>query len=236
VDDRFWQPPSSSKFEKMEIGIIDYGSGNIKSVAKALEHAGATPRILLEPRDKPDLPKLLLPGVGSFGDCVARLRTLGWDNRIMDEIAAGRHLLGICLGMQLLASYSSEVEQPQSSAELVVSGLNIVPGRVDHLRKLGCPGKVPHVGWNEVCASPVNASRDEFDLFRGIKHGTDFYFVHSYAFVPDNPSDMIATTRYGVPFCSAIQRGTVWGTQFHPEKSSKAGLMLFKNFLSFPFA
>jgi glutamine amidotransferase len=220
----------------MEIGIIDYGSGNIKSVAKALEHVGATPIILLGPKDKPDLVKLLLPGVGSFGDCAARLRKLGWDTRILGDIAAGRHLLGICLGMQLLATYSSEVGQTEASVESVVSGLNIVPGRVDHLKKLHCAEKVPHVGWNEVFASPSNATRNELDLFRGIKDGTDFYFVHSYAYLPDDPSDMIATTRYGVSFCSAIHRGTVWGTQFHPEKSSKAGLSLFKNFLSFPLA
>lgn len=102
----------------------------------------------------------------------------------------------------------------------------LVPGRVEHLRTLGCELRVPHVGWNEVSSSALRR-----DLFDGVPDGTDFYFVHSYAFVPEDPADVLAVTDYGVPVTAAVRRGRVWGTQFHPEKSSRAGFRLLHNFI-----
>jgi glutamine amidotransferase len=133
-------------------------------------------------------------------------------------------LLGVCVGMQLLASYSMEGTGAEASDG--VPGLGLIPGRVEHLRTLGCGLRVPHVGWNEVKIAPNTSG-----LFDGIPDGTDFYFVHSYAFVPDDPAAVLATTDYGVPVTAAVRRGHIWGTQFHPEKSSRAGFRLLRNFV-----
>jgi glutamine amidotransferase len=127
--------------------------------------------------------------------------------------------------MQLLASYSTEGAGNDGTA-MQTRGLGLVPGRVEHLRNLGCTLRVPHVGWNEVTSSPSGEG-----LFNGIPDGTDFYFVHSYAFVPEDPKDIAATTDYGISVTAAVRRNRVWGTQFHPEKSSRAGFELLGNFI-----
>jgi len=129
--------------------------------------------------------------------------------------------------MQLLASCSMEGSGEQAPDG--TPGLGFIPGRVEHLRTLGCSMRVPHVGWNEVANC---APKD--GLFDGIPDGTDFYFVHSYAFVPQDPADVLATTDYGVPLTAAVRRGRIWGTQFHPEKSSRAGFRLLRNFIEGP--
>jgi len=171
---------------------------------------------------------LILPGVGNFSDCVQLLRKGGWTDALTDEVrGSGKPLLGICLGMQLLASRSMEgadVCAPEGTL-----GLDLLPGRVEHLRTLACGLRVPHVGWNS-----VSAFRTKGGLFDGIPEGTDFYFVHSYAFVTEDPADVIATTDYGIPVTAAVRRGNVWGTQFHPEKSSRAGFRLLRNFIEGP--
>jgi glutamine amidotransferase len=126
--------------------------------------------------------------------------------------------------MQLLASCS--MEGVNLNVQHGITGLGLIPGRVEHLRELGCNLRVPHVGWNSV--SPANS---EGGLFDGIPKGTDLYFVHSYAFVAEDPSEVLATTDYGIPITAAVQRGKVWGTQFHPEKSSRAGFRVLRNFI-----
>jgi len=136
-------------------------------------------------------------------------------------------LLGICLGMQLLATTS--MEGVADNAANGVAGLNFIPGRVESLRTLGCGQRIPHVGWNEVTSHTKTGG-----LFDGIPDSTDFYFVHSYAFVPEDPAHVLATTLYDVPVTAAVRCGHIWGTQFHPEKSSRAGFQLLRNFIENP--
>lgn len=170
--------------------------------------------------------KLILPGVGNFADCIEQLEKDGWVEELKSQVlGGGKSLLGVCVGMQLLATCSAE-GSPSVDGEQHPGGLGFVPGRVEHLRQLGCGLRVPHVGWNS-----VRGIAEQEGLFAGIPEGTDFYFVHSYAYVPDDPADSVAVADYGTTFTAAVRRGNVWGTQFHPEKSSKAGLRLIKNFV-----
>jgi glutamine amidotransferase len=156
--------------------------------------------------------------VGSFADGMAHLEERGWTAALRAEVGAGKPLLGICLGMQLLASHGTEGGD--------TPGLDLVPGAVRRLEALGCALRVPHVGWNAI--TPAGSGGG---LFAAISPGTDFYFVHSYAFVPESAEHVLARTDYGVPVVAAVARGNVFGTQFHPEKSSRAGLRLLRNFL-----
>jgi glutamine amidotransferase len=207
----------------MKVGILDYGVGNLGSVGRALEALRVTPVLVDRPVDVHGNDCLILPGVGNFADCKRILDRDGWSDAIRSEVLAySRPLLGVCVGMQLLADSSTEGAEGQDC----VCGLGLVPGKVEHLRTLGCELRVPHVGWNSVTCSVAADS-----LFDAIPDGTDFYFVHSYAFVPCDPADVIASTEYGVPIVAAVRRGRVWGTQFHPEKSSRAGFRLLRNFV-----
>lgn len=212
----------------MKVGIIDYGVGNLGSVARALEALRATPALVERPVDMHLNDCLILPGVGSFTDCARLLEQGGWADAIKQEVHGfSRPLLGICVGMQLLADFGTEGAgggDPRGTA-----GLGFVPGSVDHLGSLGCTLRLPHVGWNE-----IRRGERPDSLFDGIPDGTDFYFTHSYAFATTNPADVIATADYGVPVTAAVRRGHVWGTQFHPEKSSRAGFRLLANFLAGP--
>jgi len=210
----------------MKVGVIDYGVGNLGSVMRALEELHVTPTLVTCALDLHAMDRLILPGVGNFSDCAQLLYKRGWAEALKDEVrGSGKPLLGICVGMQLLASSSTEGVGASASEGTV--GLDLIPGQVKHLRKLGCDLRVPHVGWNSV--SPVSS---QGGLFDGIDEGTDFYFVHSYTFVTEHPSDVIATTDYGIPVTAAVRRGNVWGTQFHPEKSSRAGFRLIRNFIN----
>jgi len=212
----------------MKVGVIDYGVGNLGSVLRALEELRASPVLVARAMDLRATDALLLPGVGNFADCMGLLDAGGWTAALREEVLGrNKPLLGVCLGMQLLASSSMEGAAEGSTDG--VPGLGFIPGRVEHLRTLGCSLRVPHVGWNSIARSGAKSG-----LFRGIPDGTDFYFVHSYAFVPENPAHAIATTDYGVPVTAAVWSGRVWGTQFHPEKSSRAGFRLLKNFLEGP--
>ena len=212
----------------MKIGIIDYGVGNLGSVLRALEELRVAPILVTRAIDMHAMDSLILPGVGNFSDCARLLGERGWTQALQDEVRGGeKPLLGVCVGMQLLASCSMEgadVEAPEGTP-----GLGFIPGHVEHLRRLGCSLRVPHVGWND-----VTISTEKCGLFDGIPDGTDFYFVHSYAFVPEDPADILATTDYGIPVTAAVRRGHVWGTQFHPEKSSRAGFRLLRNFIEAP--
>lgn len=210
----------------MRVGVIDYGVGNLGSVLRALEELRVAPVLINRAVDMHTTDCVILPGVGNFADCAGLLQAGGWVQALQQEVLGyGRPLLGVCVGMQLLADSSTEGTQDGRGTP----GLGFVPGRVDHLRVLGCEGRVPHVGWNGIVRS---AASDP--LFDGIPDGTDFYFVHSYAFVPEDPADVLATTDYGVPVTAAVRRGHVWGTQFHPEKSSRAGFRLLRNFITGP--
>ena len=212
----------------MRVGVIDYGVGNLGSVLRALDELRVTSILITRAVDMDSVDSLILPGVGSFADCAGRLAKDAWSQALRDQVLGGhRPLLGVCVGMQLLASCSLEGADKDSPG--AVQGLGFVPGRVEHLRALGCTLRVPHVGWNEVVQCETKC-----DLLDGIPDGTDFYFVHSYAFVPDDPADLMATTDYGVAVAAAVGRGRIWGTQFHPEKSSRAGLRLLQNFIEGP--
>lgn len=208
----------------MKVGVIDYGVGNLGSVLRALEELRVKPELVTRALDLHAMDCLILPGVGNFADCAQLLEQGGWSSALRDEVKGqGKPLLGVCVGMQLLASVSME-----GSADGLVGtpGLDFIPGSVEHLRALGCDLRVPHVGWNAVTASASSAG-----LFKDIPAGTDFYFVHSYAFVPEDGADVLATTDYQITVTAAVRRGNVWGTQFHPEKSSRAGFRLLRNFI-----
>lgn len=210
----------------MKVGVIDYGVGNLGSVLRALEELRVTPLLVNRATDMHATDCLILPGVGNFADCARLLDAGGWVAALRDEVQGyGRPLLGVCVGMQLLADYSTEggAEGQQTA------GLGFIPGQVQHLRSLGCTQRVPHVGWNGI----TRTSHDDH-LFHSIPDGSDFYFVHSYAFSPRDGADVLATTDYGVPVTAAVQRDNVWGTQFHPEKSSRAGFRLLRNFIEGP--
>lgn len=212
----------------MKVGVIDYGVGNLGSVLRALEELSATPILVDRPVDMHLNDCLILPGVGSFTDCAQALRDGDWIEAIQAEVLQyERPLLGICVGMQLLAEFGAEgagEEAPQGTP-----GLGFVPGTVERLSAFGCTLRLPHVGWNGIAASH---SRDH--LFSDIPDGTDFYFTHSYGFVARDPAHVLATADYGVRIAAAVRNGNVWGTQFHPEKSSRAGFKLLSNFLAGP--
>ncbi len=209
----------------MKVGVIDYGVGNLGSVLRALEELRVAPTLVTRAIDMHAMDCLILPGVGNFSDCARLLNEGGWSEALREEVH-GTHkpLLGVCVGMQLLAT--SSMEGVDATKPDGTFGLDFIPGRVEYLRTLGCGLRVPHVGWNAV--TPVNP---QGGLFDGIPSGTDFYFVHSYALVPEDPADVLATTDYGIPVTAAVRHGHVWGTQFHPEKSSRAGFRLLRNFI-----
>jgi glutamine amidotransferase len=202
----------------VKVGIVNYGMGNLASVRKALEDLGAAVVVADRPAALLDCNRLVLPGVGAFGEGMARLHGGGWLPALRAWVAdEGRPLLGICLGMQMLATEGTEGGRS--------AGLGLVEGTIRRLDELGCRLRVPHVGWNALDAD-VNDP-----LFAHIPQASDFYFVHSYAFDGAASGTVIARTDYGVQVTAAVRRGNVFGTQFHPEKSSKAGRQLLRNFL-----
>ena len=194
--------------------IVDYGSGNLRSVQKAFEHVGVTALVGHDPQSMTDAAAVVLPGVGAFGAAMGQLVRKGLIEPLLERIEAGVPFLGVCLGLQLL--FESSEEDPG------ISGLGLVRGDV---RALPTTVKVPHIGWNQVHVCTCS------DLFDGIPDGSAFYFVHGYAVVPRSPADVLGMTDYdGVTFVSAIERDNVAAVQFHPEKSSSLGLQLYRNF------
>lgn len=196
------------------IAIIDYRMGNLRSVEKGFEAAGVTGvAVTGEPAAVAAARGIVLPGVGAFRDAAANLRASGMWDVVCARVATGTPLLGICLGMQLLVTTAFEDgEWP---------GLGLVPGTCERLPD---DVRVPHIGWNTV--EEARPSR----LFEGVPAASAFYFVHSYRVVPTDPVAVIGSTDYGVSFAAAVQAGPVLGVQFHPEKSSEAGLRLLRNF------
>jgi len=196
------------------IAIVDYRMGNLRSVEKGFAAAGVGGvAITDDPAVVAAASGIVLPGVGAYRDAVANLEASGMRELLVERVAAGVPLLGICLGMQLLASVGLEDGE--------WAGLGLVPGVCERL-----PGgvKIPHIGWNTVDFPRRSA------LFEGIDEGSAFYFVHSYHLVPSDPSAVVGRTEHGVPFAAAVQSGSVYGVQFHPEKSSDTGLALLRNF------
>lgn len=198
----------------MKIAIIDYGMGNLHSAAKALEKVGAQVKVTSDPELVRQADKVILPGVGAFGDCMKNLNERGLAPVIHEVIAAGKPFLGICVGLQLL--FEGSEEDPG------VAGLGIFKGMV---RKIAAPGlKIPHMGWNNL------EYRTSSSLFQGLPPAAYVYFVHSYHAVPTDESCITAVTDYGGQVTAAVGRGLVQAVQFHPEKSSAVGLKILANF------
>jgi glutamine amidotransferase len=206
--------------EPVEIAVVDYGMGNRRSVEKALEHVGARALVSREHAPLRAATGLIVPGVGAFPRAMDNLRELGLDELVCERVAAGTPVLGICLGMQLAFDSSTELGG--------ASGLGIIPGEVRALApSSGEPGelKLPHIGWNE-----VRFTQPDSPLVADLPSSCAFYHVHSFAPVPADEHDVLGVAEYGAPFVSAVQRGSFYGVQFHPEKSSAAGLRLLANF------
>jgi imidazole glycerol-phosphate synthase subunit HisH len=209
--------------EPVEIAVLDYGMGNRRSVEKALEHVGARASVTSEHEQLHAAAGLIVPGVGAFPRAIDNLSQLGLDELLRERIAAGTPVLGICLGMQI--AFDSSTEQGGAA------GLGIIPGEVRALASSpegeGEPGKLklPHIGWNE-----VRFTQPDSPLVADLPGSCAFYHVHSFAPVPAAEQDVLGVAEYGAPFVSAVQRGSFYGVQFHPEKSSAAGLRLLANF------
>jgi glutamine amidotransferase len=205
--------PASGGGAGIRILILDYGMGNLRSVEKALEHVGARATIGADADAARAADGLILPGVGAFPRAMERIRATGLDELVAERAAAGTPILGICLGLQLLFERSEELGG--------ADGLGLLPGAVTALEAPGM--KVPHIGW-----APVSWEHDS-PLIDGIEVETPFYFVHSFAVRPTG-GDALGTAEYGERFVCAVERDNVFGVQFHPEKSSAAGLRLLANF------
>jgi len=197
------------------VGVIDYEAGNLRSIARALQLAGADPVLIAQPAEPSRFDLLLLPGVGAFAAAMRRLAAAGLVEWIRARVASGTPLAGICLGMQLLYERSDEGGD--------VPGLGLLRGEV---RRLPPGVKVPHMGWNQLQIHTPSP------LVDGVPSGTEVYFVHSYVAVPADPREVVAVTSYGEAFAAIVQRGAVSGLQFHPEKSGRAGGQLLRNLVA----
>lgn len=196
------------------IALIDYGVGNLYSVAKAAAYVGGDVKISSRAEDIHRAEKIILPGVGAFGDCMKNLSATGLIPTIEREVSGGKKILGICVGLQIL--FEGSEESPN------VDGLKIFGGNVRRIRADGL--KIPHMGWNSVTFA-------DSKLFAGLSGNPYFYFVHSYHAAPDDPTIVTATTTYGETVTAAVERDNIFATQFHPEKSGDVGLRVLKNFV-----
>ena len=201
------------------IAVIDYDAGNLKSVEKALIFLGETPVITRDREELLAADKVILPGVGAFGDAMDRLHHFGLVDVIKEVVQPGTPFLGICLGLQLMLDSSEESPG--------VEGLGLLPGKI--LKIPETPGmKVPHMGWNSLKIDPNSR------LFKGIPDGNYVYFVHSYYLKAGSEDIVAATTEYGTHIHAAVEKGNLYACQFHPEKSSQTGLKILENFISLP--
>lgn len=200
------------------IALLDYGSGNLRSVEKALRKVGADVRVITEPEEMKDAHGIVLPGVGAFDDCLTAMQRQELQAGIKAFIATGRAFLGICVGYQALFEKSEEFNS-------CAAGLGIFRGKVVRFPTVAGL-KVPQIGWNQ-----IQFARPECPLLRGIEDGSYVYFVHSFFPQPEDPSIIATRTEYGETFASAVWRDNVFATQFHPEKSQEVGLKLLQNFV-----
>lgn len=203
----------------VRLAVIDYDAGNLHSACKGLERAGAEVQLVTEPAGLAAFDGLVLPGDGAFDPAMQQLRARGFVEALRAAVERQQPFLGICLGLQVLFESSEEGNEP---------GLGIVPGRVQRFRPE--PGlRIPHMGWNQ-----LHLTQPDSPLWAGIPEQSWVYFVHSYHAVPKDPSWVVATTQHGSQTCvAAIARGTLFATQFHPEKSGPVGLKILQNFVEF---
>lgn len=205
------------------VAVVDYGMGNLRSVAKAIEHVAPDARVLVtsSAADIASADRVVVPGQGAMPDCMRELQARGLSEAVV-RATAEKPFLGICIGLQMLFGHAEEGD---------VMGLGVLPGRVPHFPREamqaadGSRLKVPHMGWNEVFQAAPHP------LWADIADGSRFYFVHSYYVEPASPEVIAASTNYGIPFTSAVARDNIFAVQFHPEKSAKDGLALLANFM-----
>lgn len=203
------------------IGIVDYNAGNIKSVERALASLGADYVLSKNPRDLENADKLIFPGVGEAAYAMEQLRKTGFDSFLRDWAAAGKPLVGICLGSQIIFEHSEEGD---------VECLGLLKGEIRHFTSVWKDSttlKVPHMGWNDLTYTNGGSP-----LFDGVSEHSDFYFVHSYLIQPADASIIKATADYGCPVPACVSSGSITAFQFHPEKSGKAGLKILENYIN----
>lgn len=208
---------------KQTVAVIDYGMGNLHSVASALSHVAPEQEVVVtsDPAVVAAADRVVFPGVGAIRDCMAEIKRLGFDQLLREQIATGKPVLGICVGMQALMDHSEENGG--------VDCIGILRGKVrffgeNYRDTVGNHLKVPHMGWNQV-------HHNDHPLWAGIEQDSRFYFVHSFYILADDARQVAATCAYGLPFHAALAQGNLFAVQFHPEKSHTAGLQLLKNFL-----
>ena len=202
------------------IAIVNYGVGNLRSVEKAVLASGAKAVLTGDPGVIREAERLVLPGVGAFGECARRLRESKLDTLVLDAAERGKPIIGLCVGLQLMFEEGQEFGRHR--------GLGLMPGRVVRFPENG--PHVPQIGWNQI------TKRLNHPILEGIESGTYFYFVHSYHVETDESADVIGETEYGITYPSICGRGSVCGVQFHPEKSQGAGLRLLANFALKPLS
>jgi len=198
------------------ITVVDYGMGNLRSVAKAFEAVGANVRVSSKAKDIKEAKAVVVPGVGAFGDAVKHLEELGLKDELISAVKKGKPYFGICLGLQILFEEGFEFGRHK--------GLGLLGGKVVRFEKKE-GYKIPHMGWNSVNIKKTG------DMYKDIKDGEFFYFVHSFYVVPKKEEVVASTTPYIDEFCSSVEVDNIWAVQFHPEKSQRAGLKLIKNFI-----
>ena len=213
------------------VAVVDYGMGNLRSVAKAIEHVApeASVRVTADPAQVAAADRVVVPGQGAMPDCMRELNQRGLREAVI-AAAASKPFLGICIGLQMLFEHSEEGD---------VAGLGVLPGRVRRFPDAamvaadgsGSRLKVPHMGWNEVEQHARHDGAGPHPLWADIGNGSRFYFVHSYYVEPAQPDVIAGSTIYGIPFTSAVARDNIFAVQFHPEKSAQAGLRLLGNFM-----
>ena len=199
--------------------IINCGMGNLQSVANAFNALGCPTQISSRPEDLRGADRIVLPGVGAFGEGISHLQTAGWVAVLEEEVRQkSKPFLGICLGMQLLATTGTE--------HGTYRGLGWIPGIVERIKSDDPAIRVPHIGWNDVSFTQKGS------MYADMGDSGIFYFVHSYVLRPENSSFISGLCRYGIEFAASIETGNIWATQYHPEKSQKVGLKVLKNFLN----